>query len=265
MAFLSYSYRMQLQYSEAVERCYFTIKAIPSENLRQKSLGCEISLNPETNCSRDKDSFGNQQIIGSICQRHDSFEYSIQGLVETGSGEISEPVNPSTVGMYKYPFGKCIPGKNLSDFAKELEEEVERCSSEREKCFLLMHRIYERMVYVPGSTEISTTAEEAFSAGTGVCQDYAHIYITLLRWFRIPARYVCGLIAGEGASHAWVEAVIDQCYVGFDPTHDRSVTEEYISFGTGRDYWDCAINRGVMWGGGCQTQQVHVKVNVLCP
>ena len=117
------------------------------------------------------------------------------------------------------------------------------------------------MVYEKGYTEIETCAEEAFAGGKGVCQDFAHIYITVLRLLGIPARYVCGLIVGEGESHAWVEAAIDGNYIAFDPTHNKEITDEYIKLGTGRDAADCAINRGVMWGGGTQTQEINVVVD----
>ena len=116
------------------------------------------------------------------------------------------------------------------------------------------------MIYEPGSTSVNTSAEEAFRKGSGVCQDYSHIYITLLRMFGIPARYVCGLIVGEGESHSWVEAVCNRSFIAFDPTHNIEITDEYIKLGVGRDAFDCAINKGVMWGGGSQTQKISVTV-----
>ncbi len=127
-------------------------------------------------------------------------------------------------------------------------------------CMALMHRLHREFPYIPGKTSVSTTAEEAWSLGGGVCQDYAHIYVTLLRMAGIPARYVCGLIIGEGASHAWAEALCGGRWVPFDPTHDRPVTEGYIKLGHGRDAADCAINRGLMWNGGAQSQIISASV-----
>ena len=260
MAFLNYEYKMKLSYSEPVDKCYFTIKSIPADDFRQRSISYDISLSPLTQYSESKDSFGNIQIIGCEGMPHRDFEFMIKGLAETYPVGVSGPINSSTVGMYKYPHGKCIPGEKLMDYAKELKEDVNACFSSKEKCIMIMNRIYERMKYEPGSTEIDTTAEEAFANGKGVCQDFSHIIICLLRIFKIPARYVCGLIVGEGKSHAWVEAACEENFVPFDPTHNRAVTDEYIKLGVGRDATDCAINRGVMWGGGLQTQEVSVKV-----
>lgn len=260
MAFLNYEYSMKISYSEPVDKCYFTIKSIPANDFRQIGISYDISMTPPTTYSESKDSFGNTQIIGSEGEPHGEFIFSIKGLVETHPVSITEGVSSNTIGMYKYPHGKCIPGDDIKAFAEEIKAEVLGFTSDKDKCYQIMHRLYERMIYESGSTEISTTAEESFSKGKGVCQDFSHIYICLLRLFSIPARYVCGLIVGEGKSHAWVEAACDGKYIAFDPTHDTEITDEYIKLGVGRDAADCAINRGVMWGGGTQVQEINVKV-----
>ena len=261
MAFLNYEYRMVISYSEPVGKCYFTIKSIPMEDFRQRSISYEISMTPDTSYSESKDSFGNSQIIGCVDRPHSKYEYTIKGLVETNVSGITGGINEAKVGMYKYPHGKCIPGEKISDFAKQITDEVSACTSDKEKCLKIMQKLNENMQYEKGTTEMETTAEEAFAGGKGVCQDFAHIYITLLRMFKIPARYVCGLIVGEGESHAWVEAAVDSNYIALDPTHNIEITDEYIKLGVGRDAADCAINRGVMWGGGHQTQEVNVRVD----
>ena len=261
MAFLNYEYRMVISYSEPVEKCYFTIKSIPADDFRQRSISYEISMTPNTVYSESKDSFGNSQIIGSVSHPHSKYEYMIKGLVETNVAGITGGVDDARVGMYKYPHGKCIPGDKIKEFADSISDEILSCTSDKEKCIKLMQKLNERMIYEKGQTEIETCAEEAFVGGKGVCQDFAHIFITLLRLFDIPARYVCGLIVGEGESHAWVEAAIGSNYVAFDPTHNIEITDEYIKLGVGRDAVDCAINRGVMWGGGMQTQTVNVHVD----
>ena len=261
MAFLNYEYKMKISYSEPVDKCYFTIKSFPIDDFRQSSIAYDISMYPTTQYSEGQDSFGNTQIIGSEDNPHSEFIYQIKGLVETHPVNITGGVNYSLVGMYKYPHGKCIPGDSINAFFEEIKESVDKAISTKDKCLVIMNAIYDRMTYERGSTEVETNAEDAFSGGKGVCQDFAHIYITVLRLFKIPARYVCGLIVGEGESHAWVEAVCDNNYIAFDPTHNTEITDEYIKLGTGRDATDCAINRGVMWGGGKQTQEINVTVD----
>jgi len=260
VAFLNYEYKMKISYSEPVDKCYFTIKSIPAEDFRQKGITYEIGLVPPAKYSESQDSFGNTQIIGSEGAPHSVFEFQIKGLIETHAMNIAGGVSENTVGMYRYAHGKCIPGKSIRAFYEEIREDVLDCSTKTEQCKKIMNHLFQRMTYEKGSTGIDTTAEEAFQNGKGVCQDFAHVYICLLRLFGIPARYVCGLIVGEGASHAWVEAAFDGNYVAYDPTYNKEISEEYIKLGVGRDAVDCAINRGVMWGGGLQTQEISVKV-----
>ena len=123
-----------------------------------------------------------------------------------------------------------------------------------------MDKLYQDFSYVPKTTNVQTTAEEAWNLGKGVCQDYAHIYISLLRMAHVPARYVCGMITGEGASHAWAEALCNGRWIAFDPTNNCLVLNNYIKSCDGRDASDCAINRGIMWGGGAQEQKISVVV-----
>lgn len=111
------------------------------------------------------------------------------------------------------------------------------------------------------STNIDTKGEEAFLQGKGVCQDYAYIFIALMHFAGIPARYTTGMIVGEGVSHAWVEALWNGKWYGLDSTNDVLVTEEHIKIGVGRDAKDCMINRGIMHGGGLHTQTIKVNVS----
>jgi transglutaminase-like putative cysteine protease len=124
----------------------------------------------------------------------------------------------------------------------------------------IMHKLYKDFKYVKGVTDINTTAEQALELKSGVCQDYSHIMIALLRMSGIPARYVVGMMMGEGFSHAWVEALIDGEWIGFDPTNDKNVDDTYIKISNGRDYQDCIVNRGVFYG--CVTQNQNIKVIV---
>jgi len=261
VAFLNYEYRMKISYSTPVDKCYFTIKSFPVDDFRQRSIAYEISCLPPTKYSEGKDSFGNTQIMGCEGQPHSVFEYAIKGLVETHPVKVSEGVSFRKLGMYKYPHGKCVPGESITAFAKQIADQVMSIEGAFEKSKYIMNELHEVMTYEAGATEVETTAEEAFAMKKGVCQDFAHVLICLLRYFGIPARYVCGLVAGEGQSHAWVEAACDGNFIAIDPTYNQEITDEYIKLGSGRDAVDCTINRGVMWGGGEQTQEVHVTVS----
>lgn len=139
---------------------------------------------------------------------------------------------------------------------------------------LLMSAIHERVEYVPGSTCVTTTAAEAFGAGSGVCQDYSHIFCSLCREAGIPARYVAGTSRGEGSTHAWAEYFVpDEEYVsndgaamegrwfGIDCTRNRKVDDFYVSLACGRDYLDSKVDGGISRGMTDQRMTVFVETN----
>ena len=109
-------------------------------------------------------------------------------------------------------------------------------------------------------TDMKTTAEQALNGGMGVCQDYAHIMLSLCRIERIPCRYVTGMMMGEGSSHAWVEIWDERKWIGFDPTNRKRVNDEYIKISNGRDFADCLVNQGIFTGNVTQEQEIEVIV-----
>ena len=123
-----------------------------------------------------------------------------------------------------------------------------------------MDCLFRDFSYVPGKTDIHTTAAQAWAGRQGVCQDYAHIFVTLCRLAGYPARYVAGMMVGEGATHAWAEVYIDGVWMGFDPTHNRLTDDTYIKLSHGRDFGDCTIDRGCFKGFASQRQNIYVKV-----
>jgi transglutaminase-like putative cysteine protease len=109
--------------------------------------------------------------------------------------------------------------------------------------------------YRYGATDVHTPAAMALYLGEGVCQDYAHILLCVLRLLEVPARYVSGHLLGEGGSHAWVEALVEDraapggwTVVAYDPTHRRRTHRRYITVAVGRDYGDVSPTSGYFTG-----------------
>jgi transglutaminase-like putative cysteine protease len=102
--------------------------------------------------------------------------------------------------------------------------------------------------YQLGVTGVQTPAAMALALGRGVCQDYAHLAIAVLRLAGVPARYVSGHLLGEGAPHAWFEALGRDGVVAYDPTHRRPPNDDYITVAVGRDYADVAPTSGTFTG-----------------
>ena len=132
--------------------------------------------------------------------------------------------------------------------------------------------VFEALSYVPGVTGVGTTAAQALALGRGVCQDYAHVMITLCRLLGLPARYVSGHLLGEGGTHAWVEVLLpdpdgsgDGAAWPFDPTNGREAGLDYVTVAVGRDYRDVAPTSGAYLGGpaGRLTSRKRVEVTRL--
>ena len=124
----------------------------------------------------------------------------------------------------------------------------------------------------PGSTNVSTTAGEAWAAGIGVCQDFTHAMLSLLRSSAASRRATCRATCtprrkrvGEtvrGESHAWVE-VWNGGWEGLDPTNDRVVGAAHVLVARGRDYADVPPLKGIYAGGASQGLGVDVDITQL--
>lgn len=255
---LHFVYEMGISYSIEVGRCNYTIKCIPKDSIRQKIFDETITISPATRYLYGMDGLRNLQIYGVNELPHKEFTYRIEGNAVTGLCDFEENVDDNLAMIFRHPHGLNVAGQGIIAYYNEIKPD--RALSDYEKALHIMHRLNKDFEYKPCSTDVNTTAEEAFVLGTGVCQDYAHIFISLLHLARIPARYVTGLILGEGASHAWVEVLVDGKWYGLDPTNNSKVYDDHIKIGVGRDARDCTINRGIMHGGGLHTQTIKVNV-----
>lgn len=254
---LDFNYCMEVEYTHHVETCYFTIKCIPQDTHRQNITGIEIEIDPLTPYSEGRDSFGNKYIYGRVDSPHDRFTFKLKGSALTND-EYEEALSEDNL-IYGHSYGFAKPGPEIKKFFDNLC--IDQKLSEYDKSIYIMNRIYEAFSYESGSTDINTTAEDAWRQGKGVCQDYSHIMIAMCHLAGIKARYVTGLMVGEGASHAWVEVLCDGKWYGMDPTNNLKVWHQYIKLGCGRDASDCQINRGIIRGdGGDQKQLISVVV-----
>jgi transglutaminase-like putative cysteine protease len=129
--------------------------------------------------------------------------------------------------------------------------------------------VYDNFKYIKGVTTVETTPDEVWKLKAGVCQDFAHILLVLLRQIKIPARYVSGYICpnkngmrGEGATHAWIEAYIPgNGWVGLDPTNNCIADDLHVRLAVGRSFSDCSPVKGTYKGTAGQTLEVGVSVS----
>jgi transglutaminase-like putative cysteine protease len=173
---------------------------------------------------------------------------------------------------FLFPSGMVRTSEALADYAKQ---DFQPNRPFVESLVALTHRIHTEFEYDPRATTISTPVEHVFKHRKGVCQDFAHVQIAMLRSIGLPARYVSGYVrtgnlpdradmVGADASHAWLSCFDPATgWVDTDPTNDTLIKDDHVTIGWGRDYSDVPPLRGVFIGGGKHAPKVAVAVQPL--
>jgi len=252
---------MKLEFDSPIWDHRFSVRCMPQTTQCQQIETVKLSVYPEDSLGESRDSFGNLCIYGYTSRKHQLFSIQASGIVKTGLLLRKKADDLHKLGMYRYQSHYTKPGPHLLEYANQFHFPEEM--SGHEKGILMMHRLYQDFSYVQGITSYDTPAEEAMRLGKGVCQDYSHILISLCRSHGILARYVVGMLMGEGLSHAWVEIYDDGYWYALDPTNNLIVDDQHIKISHGRDYKDCPINQGVFSGSARQNQTIHVRVEEL--
>lgn len=259
---LHFQYELQLELDRPVIDHHYRLRCLPFQNHIQNSFNLTYTVAPSGPLHIAEDGFGNRYLFGEARFPHNRFEVSCAGTVFVHeAGRKQEELHP----VYRHPSAYTQPGPGiiaLFDTIMEDPHAVRLVSEHRtyELVWLLMDELYHRFTYASGVTSVDTTAEEALRGGQGVCQDYAHILTALCRMANIPARYVAGMMVGEGATHAWLEAYLNGYWIGFDPTHNQLADDRFIKLSHGRDFADCTVDRGCFKGVSTQQQKIYVKV-----
>lgn len=259
MTRLRFRYYMKLSFSDTVEKHRFSLKCIPKSDVKQHISITRKEVFPNSFISEGTDSFGNLIIYGYEENGHERFFFDIEGEAITYLTD-NTPVEKG-LSLFKYQTEVTRPGPVITEYFEKL---VHKASDDPERFALYtMKKLGSEYNYAPGATDIRTKAEDALRCGNGVCQDYAHIMISLCRMNKIPCRYVTGMMVGEGKSHAWVEVFSGDRWIGMDPTNSQLVDDHYIKIAHGRDYSDCLVNQGVFTGSVTQKQEICVHVEEI--
>lgn len=249
-----YNYQTIVRFTQTVNTHFMKLRCLPCVNYCQHIVQSEFILHPDFKKTEGKDGYGNRILVCSSLEPHDSVAYISSGIVE-----LDDYVIPAeTVEPYYYV------ETTKTAFSQEMKAIPFTPSADKWEMAQELSRIVNAMMfYVPGSTDMQTTAAMAFSTKQGVCQDYSHILLALCRHYGIPSRYVNGFIAGEGETHAWVEVWVEGAWRGLDPTHGIVIENGYIKLAHGRDADDCPVSRGTYTGMGLQQTEIRVIVNKL--
>ena len=278
MKTVSFQYKTELVFSSPASEHRFILRILPKSDGRQSIRNLSWHIGPSSTVWRTSDSFGNDALAGFINAPHNHFRFGIEGTAEVTDAPFTLPgekfsrrhslhANRSTEEfsgllprVLLYPTELTRVHSALADFYNELDRNASGDTLQRVQFF--SHAVHTRLRYERGVTVNSTTAQEAFDLGVGVCQDYAHILLALLRLDKIPCRYVAGLASDYGETHAWVEAWIEDRYYGIDPTRDKLIDSGYIALSSGRDFEDCSVERGIYKGACRGTQMISLLMEI---
>ncbi len=257
---LYYQYHMRLLFPEPVNRHHFTLRCFPIDSERQEITNQNIQITPAYVGGTETDSFGNRCIYGVVERSHTEFSVSVSGTAYVYGDAFQSVDSAHKIGMFRYNTELTKMGPALDKIYKKLSAVTSEKTDMAGKAMRWMEAVHSSIKYVQGITQVTTTAEEAAGFGMGVCQDYAHIFLALMRKEHIPSRYVVGMMTGEGASHAWVEICDGERWIGYDPTNNCPVDDHYICISYGRDARDCTMNQGYFYGSPRQIQEINVVV-----
>jgi transglutaminase-like putative cysteine protease len=267
-------------YHESVDQSYTVVHLQPRSDPNQFCTRYALELSPAARVFSYADRFGNDVQHFAIMPRHTELAITAHSNVVTLLPSETPPPNDATRTLLE--LDPRLP--ELYDYLHEstyvhFTPEVDRFRAELEPpgeaigawCHLVSQTIHNTFSYDKGATTVSTTVDEALARRGGVCQDYAHVMIAVLRCAGIPARYVSGYIfrgesnvLGAEASHAWCEAYLSPYgWVGFDPTNDLIINDHFVKIAFGRDYRDVSPVRGIYRGSKMSEMSVNVAMDLL--
>lgn len=286
---LQIRHETEYQYAGNVSHSVNQLCVIPRSTRFQQCLNNNLQITPApARIYFWEDSFGNSLAHYSIEESHDHCVIESISLVETSSaapasfsggtmlGELRQnlSVDRSSDGLLA---SKCLLWsqyvQRLDGTQPMLDNLSKQSYSVLEFAHQVMTWIYTEFEYDPSFSTVVTSGQTALDAKRGVCQDFAHVALSILREAGIPARYVSGYLEtlpppgeekmqGSDASHAWFSVYTPLSgWVDFDPTNNKQPDHQYVTTAWGRDYADVAPLKGVVYGGGGQSVSVSVDVN----
>jgi len=272
-------HRTTYKYSSAVQSSYNEARMTPITDLHQATVNVRFTTEPVTPVRRYWDYWGTQVTAFDIGDPHDHLVLTSSAVVETEAP--APPVRGSSWDDLETPVTRDIFAELLAatPYTAHDDELAEMAATIRaahddpvDAVLAAVEWVNESLTYQPGATGVHTSAAEAWKARLGVCQDFAHIALVVLRVMGVPARYVSGYLHTQkdaaigdqvaGESHAWIEAWTGDWW-GFDPTNNQEIGYRHVGVARGRDYADVAPLRGVHAGGGKADLEVEVNLTRL--
>jgi transglutaminase-like putative cysteine protease len=263
----SIRYRTEYHYDAPVVDNLNALRALP-----QRTEESGVRVDPEARLIQHNDYFGTRVVEFGISRPHERLTIDVRAKVET-----SEPPAPQEAGWTAIPPEAAeylLPtGDEPANGALAELEQAARGDSPLATLMAVTELIPDRFEYRQGVTYVGSSVQDLLDAGGGVCQDFAHLGLILLRRNGVPARYVSGYLfaapeTGEDSvevnTHAWIEALLPGAgWVGADPTNRCLTGAQHVKIGHGRRYADVPPIKGVYRGAARATLEASVKMTRL--
>jgi transglutaminase-like putative cysteine protease len=254
------------------------VMLFPLDDVQQEVMKHDLIITHQPIVEEFKDYFGNTVGIFSVILPHS--ELIIESSIEVMVHETSLPVNDKSAatqwenlalasGQFPYmDFMLLEHGESYEEIAAKARSFVNAEITPLAIANQMSAFVFDNFEYKKGITSVETKVDEIWKLKAGVCQDFAHILLLMLRIVGIPARYVSGYICpkndelrGAGATHAWVEAYIPfHGWLGLDPTNNCIASDMHVRLAVGRSFTDCTPVKGTYKGASEHMLQVSVSI-----
>ena len=246
------THRTQYDYAPAAAGIALRLRLFPSQFEGQRVINWQVNVNGAEVAPLFTDGFGDQIGLWHCREKSELVEITAAGVVETGdrTGVVKGLPRRPPKGVFLRSTSLTGGDSGIADLAEAVSG-----TSPLDRMHALSHAVADALEYKKDVTTSATTAVEALQMGAGVCQDFAHVFVSAARHLGAPARYVSGyLLTGEDdeelrETHAWAEAFVEDLgWVGFDPSNGVCPTERYVRLSCGLDASAAAPIRGCVPG-----------------
>ncbi len=273
---LEIQHETKFEYSEPASEALTELRMEPASDAEQSLHSFHLAVSPQSEVFRYQDGLGNRVHHFNLLASHRVARILAASIVETqraprdlGAAPALYPIAADALRLDALGFlqfgGSVRPTARLAPVVQALRPATG--SPIATLVLKVADYIHTHFRYVRDVTLASSPVDEVLEKGKGVCQDFAHLMIAVLRSFEVPARYVSGYIHRpnqESQSHAWCEAWIpDLGWVGIDPTNNRVIDERFVKVAIGRDFTDVPPNKGVRRTRGEESIFVRVETREL--
>lgn len=284
MFYYSISHLTEYRYSDTVTASMMEVRLHPQVDQYQRVVEFDVRLSPKAKLITYQDYMHNFIHTFDIPKAHRKLAIKADSLLEVRPMPQVPAQLPESAwqALTNTQFDRdcydmlqhsrfTVPTDASRQFFAELG--IQRQADPLSTLQSINRALYNAIDYVQNVTEVDSHIDIAIANRKGVCQDYAHIMLAIVRDMGIPCRYVSGYLfhrledddrSAQDASHAWVEAWLPELgWIGFDPTNNLICAERHIRVCIGRDYADAAPTKGVFTGDAETTLVVSVQVSRL--